>query len=163
MNKVFYSIVILFFVVLLSACGVKKETLMDRPLADGKYHYSNKDFEFSIVLPEEFIYYQTQRKASKNFVDLEFFVPSSDTEYRQDIPGYVKPFYLRIYEKKYWDKTVEEDEINNSDYLLRILGEKNNKVYLFKYWKETSSDWKNKWNGQMREDIIASFVLQEYK
>jgi Zn-dependent protease with chaperone function len=64
MKKIFFSLLILFFV--LNACSKKQETAMDRLAKDNLYHYVNEDLKFSIDLPKEFIYYQTQREETND-------------------------------------------------------------------------------------------------
>jgi len=50
-------------------------------------------------MPSEFIYYQTQRKNTDDYIDLEIFVPTGDKSYYQEIPGYAKPIVIRIFDK----------------------------------------------------------------
>lgn len=147
---------ILFFIILLlvffvSGCG-QKESFMDKPSEDGKYYYKNKDLGFSLVLPEEFVYYQTQRKETNNFIDIEIFIPTSDNIYSQEVFGYAKPLVIRIFNFDYWQSVSEED-------LYHKLGEDNNKVYTVKFWDKIPVDWEDKWTEDLKSSIISNFNI----
>ena len=148
------KLVLLTFVLLLassfliSGCG--KKQLMDQPAKDGKYHYQNDDLGFSLILPEEFIYYQTQRKQNNDFADIEFFVPSSDKEQGREVPGYAKPIVVRIYQA---DKYQEEG-------IFRKIGEKNSQIYALEFWQNTPLDWQEKWSENMENFIISNFEIK---
>lgn len=145
-----------FFVLILAGCGQKKETLMNRPAGDGNFHYQNKDLGFAVTLPPEFSHYQTQRKKSGDFIDLEFFVPTSDVDYRQEVPGYGKPIVVRIFKKEAWKKVGKTGEM--SDY--KKMGEKDGKVYAVKFWKKAPKDWNDKWTIEMKKKILEFFEIK---
>jgi len=156
-KRKFVFLVFCFLALLaLSGCGGPKYEYMDRPADDGNFYYTNKDLGFSLVLPPEFLYYQTQRKSVGEFFDLEFFVPTSDTKYLQEVPGYVKPIVVRIMDKEEWQR--QEDIYN--DNLYEKIGEKKNKVYLIKFWKNPSQDWLGKWSEDMKEKIKNNFEIK---
>ncbi len=154
MKKIFLFFTILIF--LLVGCGQKKEILMDRPAEDGSFYYQNKGLGFALALPPEFLYYQTQRKEPGDFIDLEFFVPTSDTDYQQEVPGYGKPVVVRIFKKEAWEKVGGTDEA--SDY--SEIGEKGGKVYTVKFWENAPRDWGDKWTVDMENGIINSVSVK---
>lgn len=147
-----YSIITLalVFVAVLSGCGNKKTVDIDMNElgANGKYNYENKDLGFAIQFPKEFIYFQTQRKDASDYADLEFFVPTSDVKYVQEISGYGKPVVVRVFKKDAFDK--------NTDKSYQKIGERGNSVYTVKFWDEAPADWKAKWNDNMRSEIEKS-------
>ncbi len=157
MKKVKYFLVLFLLSVILSACGQKSEVLiMDKPAEDGKYHYTNKDLTFSITLPEEFIYYQTQRIEEDNYSDIEFFVPTGDEKYKQDVPGYAKAIVLRVYSDENWEENVESDPYSD---FFEVLGEKKGKVYVLRFWHIVPSDWQDRWSEEKQNEIKKSFVI----
>lgn len=153
MKKIILLLVI--FVFILSGCFHKKEETrqMDVPVEDGSYYYENKDLGFSIVLPPEFMHYQTQRKSGENFIDLQIFVPTADDSYGGEIPDYGNPITVRIFEKEAWENIDEADKLS----FYRELGEKEGKVYALKIWKDLPSDWQWKWTIEMEDRIVKSF------
>jgi hypothetical protein len=138
----------------LTGCG-KKEVLMDVPADDGNYHYSNADLGFSLVLPKEFQYYQTQRKNNSDYTDLEFFVPSSDTGYAQEVPSYAKPVTIRIVTIKMWDAA---DNIFDKT-LAKEIGRKGDTVFSIIFWNTVPKDWREKWSSEMEKAIINNFKM----
>lgn len=154
MKRIFLFFIILIFV--LAGCGQKKEAITDRPAGNGGFYYQNKGLGFAVTLPPEFLYYQTQRKKSGDFTDIEFFVPTSDTGYRQEVPGYGKPIVVRIFKKEAWEKIDGTDEA--SDY--NKVGEKNGKVYTVKFWKDAPRDWSDKWTDDMKKKILEFFEIK---
>lgn len=160
MKKKTSIVLLLFAVILLGGCGkkdaVSPATTMDRPAEDGNYHYTNFDLKFSMVLPPEFIYYQTQRTTNVGFTDIEFFVPTSDLSYPQDIQSYAKPIIVRIYDREIWD---EYDETRGEKMSFQKLGEKNDKVYGAWFWERVPSDWSDKWTEEMKKNIEQSFKI----
>lgn len=117
---------------------------------EGNYYYENKDLGFSIKLPPEFIYFQTQRWDNSSFSDLEILVPTKDPEYtRATPPSYAKPVVVRI-----WRDMGDWQQENQDDYT--IFGEKNGKVYTIKFWEQPSRDWVDKWSDQMESEIVQS-------
>jgi len=128
--------------------------LMDELAPDNKYHYSNKDLGFAISFPEQFIYYQLQRKNLDNSVVMEYFVPTNDLEYPQEVPGYGKFLSIFIYSKDVYEEMSEEEK---SDY--ENFGKKDDKVYLGLFWSRSPSDWQDRWSSSVREEIQSSFKI----
>jgi len=149
---------ILLFVLFLAGCG--KEPNMDQLAEDGNFHYRNKDLGFNLVLPPEFLYYQTQRKETADYIDLEFFVPTADRNYYQDVPGYGKPAVIRIFNKDSWEQASRGG-------IYQKLGEKKSwwpgrkdKVYAIKFWDEVPLDWQGKWSEEIKQGIIEGFKVE---
>lgn len=154
MKKIFLLVATL---ALLSGCGlISKPANMDQEAEDGKFHYKNKDLGFSIVLPAEFKYYQTQRKEAEGFKDLEFFVPTSDTRFSYDVLGYAKPIVIRIFDKSAWEAAENE---RDGKVIYEKRGEKGGKVYTIRFWEDVPTNWENSWNNDMRAAIIDSFNI----
>lgn len=134
---------------------------MDQPAQDGNFYYQNEDLQFNLVLPPEFLYYQTQRKTTDDFIDIEFFVPTSDSDYPQEAPGYAKPIVIRVFSSQdSWEKEAEKN-------IFQELGKgkgwwiaADNKIYTIKFWDKAPSDWQSKWKEEMREAIIDSFEIK---
>ena len=145
---------ILFVSLLITGCG--KVTLMDRPAEDGNYYYKNKILDFSLVLPPEFIYYQAQMTDARIFVDLDFFVPTNDTEYPQIVPSYANPVKIRVFRINSWQAYLEQ---NNDLSVYQKIGEKKDWVYTIKFWDSVPSDWNDRWSDTMAEAIKNSFKL----
>jgi len=150
--------ILLFFILLLAGCG--RELAMDQLAEDGNFHYRNKNLGFSLVLPPEFLYYQTQRKETADYIDLEFFVPIADTNYHQEVPGYAKPIVIRIFSENSWEQMGGEG-------IYQKLGEKKSwwpgkkdKVYTIKFWGEAPLDWQGKWSEEMKQRIIDGFGVE---
>ncbi len=141
-------------VVVLLSQGCKKNQENSAQINDGSYVYSNKMLGFSVNLPKEFIYYQTQRIETEDYQDIEIFVPTSDTSYPQQVPGYAKPVVIRVYQESVWEGLPETEKEKNQK-----LGEKNNKIYLIKFWGKSPEDWKEKWTTEMERGITDSFNL----
>ena len=153
------KLILLFTIIILLTSGCfnkNEEVYMDKPAEDGKYHYQNKDLGFSVVLPPEFIYYQTQRKETEDYTDIEFFVPTT-TEYRHEVPGYGKPMVVRIFEKRAWEEVDEDDKTS----LYNEIGEKDGKIYTIKFWELAPEDWDEKWTFDMKNEIVDSFKILE--
>ncbi|MBD3248299.1 hypothetical protein GF382_03340 [Candidatus Falkowbacteria bacterium] len=114
---------------------------------EGNYYYENKDLGFSVTLPPEFIYFQTQRWNNSNYTDLEILVPTNDPEYlKATPPAYAKPLIIRIFkDMDYW---AEEDQ---SQYV--VFGEKNDKIYTILFWDNPSRDWDDKWTDEMKVKV----------
>ena len=140
----------------MSACGVKI-TDMGQPAEDNNYHYKNSDLGFSLVLPPEFIYYQTQRTGGDGYVDLDIFVPTSDTSYPQLVPGYANPVRIRVFSAENWDEILEAAP-DGREY--RKLGEKSGRVYALKFWDKAPADWENKWNEDVKNGINNNFKIE---
>lgn len=134
-----------------------KPQYVDRPAEDGKFHYRNDDFGFSLILPKEFIYYQTQRRDLEKFTDIEFLVPTSDTGYEHIVSIYARPLYVRIYDIAEWEEDIKAKEDGDKFY---VLDAKKDKIYLIRFWDEIPADWQDKWNEDMQKEIINSFKLK---
>jgi len=117
--------------------------------------YSNKEFGFSIVLPDDFSFYNTQRKQSADYVDIEFFMPSSDVSLYQQISGYAKPIVVRIV------TNPEYAEIAGRQNFVE-MGKKDGKVYTLWLGKETPNDWKDKWSDEVKKKISESFKISKW-
>jgi hypothetical protein len=146
---------IIFIIVLLSGCGLGKQP-MDQLAEDNKYHYQNRTLGFALNLPSEFEYYQVQRKNTNYYIDIEFFVPTSDKDYLQEVPSYAKPVIVRIFSRNVWEG-IEDDKYKS---IFQEVGQKGNKVYTIVFWDNIPSDWQNKWSKDMQEEIIQSLVLK---
>jgi hypothetical protein len=138
----------------LAGCGTKTVD-MNQTADDGKYHYNNADLGFSLDLPKEFEYYQTQRKNNTDYTDLEIFIPTSDTKYAQEVPGYAKPVTIRVVKLKVWDAT---DNIFDKT-AAKEIGRKGDNVYSIMFWDTVPKDWKTKWSSEMEKDIINNFKM----
>lgn len=126
---------------------------MDRPAADGQYHYDNYDLGFSLTLPAEFIYYQTERHDQTDYTDIEFFVPTSDRTYAQEVEGYAKPITLRVFKKSSW----QEAQSDASQAAFEKIGQSFNKIYAIKFWDKAPADWQKVWSQIMIEKIKQGF------
>ena len=153
MKRAIALILIILFAFGLSGC---KKQLMDQPAEDGNYHYQNKDLGFSLVLPSEFIYYQTQRTNFADYIDLEFFIPTNDTDYPQQVPSYAKPIIVRVFIDSDWQK-VMEGQLSADKY--EWLGEKNKRVYTVRFWDLVPDDWTDRWNKDVRQFLINNFKI----
>jgi hypothetical protein len=163
MNKQRMAILSVFLFLVLFAttgCG-QKEILMDVPATDGNYHYSNKDLGFSIILPAAFQYYQVQRVEKPDYIDIEYFVPTSDTGYFQPVPGYAMPLIVRMIKTQAWQKMEANQGSSTISGLVipsdTIGAKSDNYVYVLKFWNSYPEDWQQKWNDSMKQDIISSF------
>jgi len=158
MKKIF----VLFFILLfLSACANNNahsndKNFMDKPAQDGQYHYLNKDLGFNLTLSEEFIYYQTQRKKINQATLVEFFVPTSDRDYPQEIQSYAKPVTIAIFDNKYWDSLGENQD---EKIFYKEIKRNKHKVYTIKFWDSVPEDWKEKWDKDLEEEIKNNFSL----
>ena len=146
------SIILFFLIFILTGCFLNKQPV-DRSVKDGDYYYSNKDLGFSLILPPEFMYYQTQRKETENYIDLEIFVPTIDKTIVHEVPDYAKPITIRIFNKDYW-QTVDEA----ADTFIKI-GENGNRVYTLIFWSEVPNDWLGKWNEEVINKIKNNFKI----
>lgn len=141
--------------ILISGCA--KQTNMDELADDGKYHYRNAKLGFNITFPEEFRYYQTQRKNYQEYIVMEYFVPTNDVDYPTDVPSYAKPVEIRIFLSENWDEILE-GELNGIEY--QVLGEKKGQTYTIKFWERIPIDWTERWNDELKQEIIDSFVIK---
>ncbi len=153
MKKILLAAVIMLVTgVALVGCG-KSNTPMDQQAGDGKYYYKNQSLNFSVTLPSEFEYYQTQRKEGGGYVDIEFFIPTTDADYSSDVPDYAKPLVVRVFDKSAWDQ-----EIDTGFY--EQVAIRNDKVYTIKFWNIIPKDWQDSWGQEMKNNIKESFKTQ---
>ncbi len=152
MKKIIFISFVL--VLILAGCGAKKQ-LMNKPADDNNYYYQNADLGFSLVLPPEFIYYQTQRKQIGGATELAIFIPTADTLYQQEVSGYAKPVRIMVYGSDAWNGLAEADKLN-----LEKVGEKKGRIYAIEFWQRVPSDWQGKWNEQMKQKIINGFKVE---
>jgi len=129
---------------------------MNELSSDGYYHYQNKDLGFSLALPKEFIYYQTQRKQTGPAMDLEILVPTSDMTYAQEVPGYAKPVTVRIYNNQDWQNLPADNEDKKN---FSLVNDRVDKIYLISFWDKVPTDWQDKWTEEMKQNIEKSFRL----
>ena len=153
-RKISASIILLIFTITLCGCGAEK-IIMDQPAEDGNYHYTNRDLGFSIVFPPEFEYYQTQRISELDYIDIEYYIPTTDKKYPQVVPGYASPITIRIYTAEAWDRA----DPDNEDFLYDKIGERKDRVYSVRYWDWVPTDWVGVWTEEMRRNIIKSFEI----
>ncbi|MCK5061532.1 hypothetical protein KAR28_03190 [Candidatus Parcubacteria bacterium] len=151
------NIFLLLLLTIIMSSGCAKQQNMDELADDSKYHYRNNELGFSVVFPKEFIYYQTQRKNHRDYVIMEYFVPTSDVDYPMDIPSYAKPVEIRIFTSENWDEILEE-EIDGTEY--QVLGKKDEQIYTIKFWERIPDDWTGRWNDEIKQGIIDSFVIR---
>ncbi len=157
MKKKYFVVIIFLGIIFLTGCLKKNEQLMDVSAEDGNYYYRNKDLGFNLVLPKEFIYYQTQRQKAEDFIDLEVLIPTSDQVIIQDVPGYLKPIVIRVFDKEFWEENLGENKFIN---LYTKLDESRTRVYGIKFWEQIPSDWSEKWSEDIKEFIINNFELR---
>jgi hypothetical protein len=139
---------------MVSGCG-KKDVYMDVPAEDGKYYYQNEDLGFAATLPAEFIYYQTQRVASDDYIDIEFYLPTGDEAYKQKVPGYANLLVVRAYEKEAWDK-VNHDEATA---IYKKFGETKDRVLAAKIVDSVPSDWEDRWTEDLQNNIRENLSI----
>lgn len=153
-RKIFQGGLLLVLLVLsfsLTAC-LKQEPKVDVLAEDNKYHYRNDTLGFQINFPEEFQYYQAQRIETENFTDLEFLVPTGDINYPSEVVGLANPVTVKLFNQDYWQDV-------NQDLYIKVA-EKGDKIYALEFWTNYPSDWVNKWNDQMKQEIVDSFKLR---
>ena len=154
MKKAFLFFIAIVVSTSLSACNLNKVAPMDELDEDGKFYYQNKELGFKVKFPDTFIYYQVQRKDTEEYKQIEFYVPSSDSNYPQEIQSYVKPITVRVYNESAWedyDKKVYVEDIYTS------LGNNGGKKYFVLFWGERPKDWRDKWNNEIQNEILNSF------
>ncbi len=152
MNKKFLFSIILFLLLLTTACsrsGYGEDILMDELASDGKYHYTNKALGFSVNFPEQFIYYQTQRADTEKYMQVEFFAPTSDRAYPQQIQSYGKFLVVAVYNSNDYEENKDHE----------IFGKKDKKTFVGTFWENAPSDWSEKWSEKTKQEIISSFKI----
>ncbi len=153
--KKFTTPLLITFIFIFSGCAAIS-SLSNRDLSQEGYSYRNKTLHFSLVLPDEFIYYQTQMVDVRGFVDLEVFVPTADRKYQQSVPGYAKPLVIRVGKWNDWQDLPDESEDKKSFWPIKESGDR---IYLFKYWQDIPSDWQGKWTKELEQKIETSFKV----
>lgn len=157
MKKYCLFFIFLISVLSLSACSCSKLPAMDQLTEDGIYPYRNDDLGFTINLPAEFKYFQIQRKDASNYIDIEFFIPTTDKDYVQEVPDYAKPIVIRIFQQSDWQGILKGDEDN---LLYEKIGEKGDRVFTIQFWQKIPADWADKWNEEMRKKIVDNFEVK---
>jgi hypothetical protein len=150
MKRKIYAIVFLLLIFVVSGCVKKNE---QREIKEGEYYYENKDLGFNLILGPEFIYYQTQRISTEDYIDIEIFVPTSDIDQQIELPGYAKPIVIRIFDKKYYEGKEEEKN------LYEKVGENKDSIYGIRFWEKIPKDWEDKWNKDFKNSILNDFRL----
>lgn len=148
-------ILLLLGLMVFSACG--QAPLMDELSDDGSYHYRNSGLGFVVALPPEFIYYQTQRKNTAEYIDIEFFVPTSDLDYSQTVPSYAQPLTVRVYTAPNWEELLTS--LPNQDQFISC-GAADDRAYVMRFWETVPVDWSERWNDQLKQRIIDSFEIK---
>lgn len=147
-KKILLVLLFLGLPFILSACfnsNIKKVALNNSP---SSFSYNNSDLGFSLVLPSELQYFITQTKSQTNITDLEFLVPTIDSRFAQEAPGYAKAFVVRVY-------NLNEDY--SPDPSFQKIGQTDKKVYAIQFWQTLPRDWVVKWNNDLKIKIINSF------
>ena len=152
-KKIFiFSFLSLFSVLTLTGCGSAPKPTLDYGTLDqeGYYNYQNPELGFTIRLPKEFEYYQTQRWNQTGYTDLEILVPTGDPGYKGSVEGYGTPITVRVYT----DKSLYDD-VQSKTYVK--AGETNKKLYAVRFWEEIPADWKDKWSEEVQKTILENF------
>ncbi|MEI7498110.1 MAG: hypothetical protein WCK11_02405 [Candidatus Falkowbacteria bacterium] len=145
--KHFASRVALILVMLfaLSGCGQAPAPISQDQ--DGKLHYTNQDLGFELYLPKQFEYFQTQRKNLAEYTDVEFFAPTSDMGYKQEVQSYGKFLIVRVKKQAATKPDTGFMEAPNNQ---------SGKFWL-QFWEKQPKDWSKKWNKEVQKDIINTF------
>jgi hypothetical protein len=121
---------------------------------DNFYHYRNQDLNFNLDLPEQFIYYQTERINAANYTEIKFFVPTGDPGYIYEaFPSYAKSIVVRVYQEDFWNKLDPDNEGKLDFQKIKV---KDERVYSIWFWDQQPKDWQGKWNNELKETIIQS-------
>jgi len=153
MKKVVITLLLLVLPIL-SSCSSKRDLPTDKALEDGSFFYRNTSLAFSVILPKEFENYHTQKTSGVNYIDVEFFVPTSDERFGTQVPGYAKPIVIRVFDEDEWAT------INEASSIYKKLGEGNNKVYTILFWEKEPKDWQEVWHGEVEQAIIDNFEIE---
>lgn len=145
---------LLFSVIFLAGCKKQAVQNMDELSADNKFHYQNQELGFSLTLQAEFQKYQTQRSKTEEFDEIEFFVPTADTAYPQEVQGYARAIVVRIYTNEQWSRYEKKTFVGDT---FKSLGSGSGKTYFIKFWKARPTDWIGKWSELKENEIISSF------
>ncbi|MFA5247828.1 MAG: hypothetical protein WC415_01090 [Patescibacteria group bacterium] len=155
-KKITFFLFATVLLISLTGCRGTKIESMDELNAENLYPYSNDDLGFSLYLPSDFIYFQTQRKNNQDFSDLEIYIPTADMSQQKEVSGYAKPIIVRVFDKKYWNDNMNDEE--RAEYIK--AGEKGNRVYGLMFWNNIPSDWSVKWTEDMKNQIIKDFQIK---
>jgi len=156
MKKIFFIFASFFIVNFLNACSVSSGVPMDELSEEGRFQYKNKDLGFEISLPDTFEFYQVQRKNTDEYSEIEFFVPTSDMAYPQEVQSYAKPLMLRFYKNETWEKFDKREYVESV--FFQLPSDKTGKFFI-KFWKTRPKDWEGKWNQEIEEEIKISFKV----
>lgn len=127
---------------------------MDELSRDGMYHYRNQDLNFNLDLPEQFIYYQTERTNSADYKEIKFYIPTSDPDYTNETPAsYARAIVVRVYQEAAWNKLSAGDESKRD---FQKVATKDGQVYLIWFWDHQPKDWQDKWTEAMKQSISQS-------
>lgn len=154
MKNVTKILLILLVAFALSACQKKEVKDMSQVSSDGKFHYQNPDLGFSVDFPQVFQYYQVQRVNNDKYTEMQFFVPTADKNYPQQLKDYGRYMVIQIYEKNYWESLKDKKYIED---VYENLGEHDGRYYLVSFWKMEPSDWSGKWSMDVQREIVSSF------
>ncbi|NTW22874.1 hypothetical protein HGA34_05055 [Candidatus Falkowbacteria bacterium] len=145
-KKQFFSVLIIIFLpFILSGC-FKKEVPISQG-ENGSYVYTAKDLGFGLTLPKEFQYFQTQRQNKGDYTDLQIFVPTSDTDFPQIVPGYAEVVTIRVVTNKE----------HQPERAFELIGSAEDRSHYILFWNNIPKDWKEKWTDAMKKQIIDSF------
>ncbi len=138
-------------ILVLSACswGNSEKEPRERQT---NFNYKNKSLSFEVELLESFKHYVTQRDQGEGFVDIEFYVPTSDTDYSSEVRNYARPVTVRVFQ----DASLEE---LSEDSPYEVLAQANNNIYTIRFWQNIPEDWQEKWSQEDEESIKNSFSL----
>jgi hypothetical protein len=146
-KKQFFSVLlVLFLPVILSGCFNKKEVPIGQD-DNGSYVYTAKDLGFGLTLPKEFQYFQTQRQNKGDYTDLQIFVPTSDRDFPQLVPGYAEAITIRVVTNKQ----------HQPESGFELIGSAEDRSHYILFWSNVPKDWQDKWTPAMKKQIIDSF------
>lgn len=152
MKKILIFLPLLF---LFSACTTTPAN-MDEQAEDGNYHYENRDLRFSVLLPPEFEYYQTQRIEQSGWVDIEFFLPTKDPVYVEEaFPSYFKPLVIRVWAEPVYETATEAQKEDNTEF-----GRQNDQVYTYRFADEIPQDWTERFNDELKQFVSDNLKLE---
>ena len=117
------------------------------------FNYENQSLGFEVELPQTFKHYVTQRDQGEGFVDIEVYIPTSDTDYSSEVRNYARPITIRVFQN-----TSLEELSEDSPY--EVLAQANNDIYTIRFWENIPQDWQEKWSEETEESIKNSFRLK---
>jgi len=147
-RKQFFAVIlILFLPVILTGCFKKSVPISQNQ--EGAYHYNNDYLGFSLDLPKEFEYFQTEKKQIGDTNELSIYVPTSDMGYAQEVPGYAKPILIQVIPKKDYKEQKE----------IMKVGENKENIFTIQFWSRPPKDWQEKWTDSMKNKILKSIKI----